>query len=153
MIPSEFQNDPYTQHMTTGEKIKQLRSKKGWSQRDLAKETGLNSSIINRYEKDSAFPNGESLIKLCKALGISADYLLFENAPRTGRITIRDQELYEKFLLIEKMPEKDREAVKTLLTGLIVKNKLEDLVPELDIETESQKVVETRPLQKVAGKR
>jgi len=140
--------------MSTGEKIKQIRKEKGWSQRDMAKATGLTWGIINRYERDKAFPNGESLIKLCKALGVSSDYLLFQNAPRTGRISIADTELYEKFLLIERMPAKDREAVKTILAGLIVKNKLEHLVPDLELENESAPKEEPpRALRKVAGKR
>jgi transcriptional regulator with XRE-family HTH domain len=60
----------YTPSMTTGQKIKLIRKEKDWSQRDLAKATGLTWGIINRYEHDKAFPIGESLIKLCSiALG------------------------------------------------------------------------------------
>lgn len=143
------------QPMKTGEKIKQLRKEKDWSQKDLAKATGLNWTIINRYENDKAFPNSESLIKLAKALGVTTDFLLFEDAPRSRRIAIKDLDLYEKFLLIEKMPAEDRDAVRRLLEGLIVRNKLEDLLPKkkeshvLMVEEE----LETKALKKVAGKR
>ncbi len=107
-----------------------IRKEKDWSQKDLARATGLNWTMINRYENGRALPNGENLMKLSKALGVTADYLLFEDVPRTRRISIKDPDLYEKFLVIEKMPAEDREAVRRLLEGLIIRNKLEDLLPE-----------------------
>ena len=141
--------------MTTGRKIKLIRKEKDWSQKELAKATGLTWGIINRYEKDKAFPNGGSLIKLAKALNVTSDYLLFEDAPRTRRIAIKDQDLYQKFLLIEKMPQEDREAARRLLEGLIVRNKLEDLLPKKNTVAEllSEEEPEPNPLRKVARKR
>jgi transcriptional regulator with XRE-family HTH domain len=142
--------------MKTGEKIKLLRKEKGWSQKELAKATGLNWTIINRYENEKAFPNSDSLIKLAKALGVTTDFLLFEDAPRARRIAIKDPDLYEKFLVIEKMPEGDREAVRRVLDGLIVRNKLEDLLPRTKglHELEAEPAPEARPLKRVAaGKR
>ncbi len=38
--------------MTPGETIKYQREKRGWSQTDLARETALSTSTINRYERD-----------------------------------------------------------------------------------------------------
>ena len=77
-------------------------------------------------------------------------YLLFDDAPRSGRIAITDQELYQKFLLIEKMPADDRDVIKSLLQAMIVKNKLQDLLPDIQ-ETAKQK--DLAPLRKVAGRR
>ena len=146
--------DSYTAFMTTGQKIKLIRKEKDWSQKELAEATGLTWGIINRYEKDKAFPNGESLIKLAKALNVTSDYLLFADAPRTRRIAIKDQDLYQKFLLIEKMPQEDREAVRRLLEGLIVRNKLEDLLPKKNgTEDLLPEELERKVLKKVAGKR
>jgi transcriptional regulator with XRE-family HTH domain len=155
-ISSFFSTEGYTPLMTTGQKIKLLRKEKEWSQKELAEATGLTWGIINRYERDRAFPNGESLIKLAKALNVTTDFLVFADAPRTRRIAIKDQDLYEKFLLIEKMPTEDREAVRRLLDGLIVRNKLEDLLPEVKNTTAAVaqlKESESRRLRKVAGKR
>ncbi len=145
--------------MNTGEKIRLVRKEKGWSQQELAKVAGLNWTIINRYENRKAFPNGESLLKLAKALGVTADFLLFEDAPRTRRIAIKDPDLYEKFLLIEKMPAEDREAVRRILEALILRNKLEDLLPDKKRSVSSieapgvQSNVEPAALKKVSGKR
>lgn len=145
----QFKKWLYNSNMTTGQKIKQLRKEKGWSQTELSKATGLHMTIISRYEGDEAFPNGHSLISLSRALGISTDFLLFEDAPRTNRIAIHDAELYEKFLFIEKMPEDDRKAIKVVLQGMIVKNKLQDLIPDAIPSAKPQ----ASSLRKVAGKR
>ncbi len=142
-------NHAYTFCMTTGQKIKQLRKEKGWSQTELSKATGLHMTIISRYEGDEAFPNGHSLIRLAEALGVTTDYLLFETAPRSNRIAIQDPDLYEKVLFIDKMPEEDRRAIKAVLQAMIVKNKLQDLIPDA-LETPKR---EAAPLRKVAGKR
>ena len=37
--------------MTTGEKIKMLRVKKGMSQEELGKKVGVQKAAINKYEK------------------------------------------------------------------------------------------------------
>ena len=68
------------------------------------------------------------LKRIAEALQVSVDYLLFDNLPKGGRPEIKDMQLLEMFSTVEQMQPKDKEAVKTLLQALIVKNQVEGVL-------------------------
>lgn len=49
---------------------------KEWTGADLAKRSGLTAATISRYICGQRLPNVARLVKLSKALDVSADYLL-----------------------------------------------------------------------------
>jgi transcriptional regulator with XRE-family HTH domain len=60
-------------------KLAELRKEKGWSQSRLAKESGISTKAIQGYEqglRSLASATAENVIKLAKALGISAEELI-----------------------------------------------------------------------------
>lgn len=57
-------------------KIKDLRSRKGYSQEQLSEESKLSLRTIQRIEKGESIPRGDTLLKLTKALGVTPDDLL-----------------------------------------------------------------------------
>jgi transcriptional regulator with XRE-family HTH domain len=62
---------------TVGERIGDLRSGKGWSQRKLAEMIDVAPSQLSRLEKgETQTVSSDILIKLAKAFGVSADYIL-----------------------------------------------------------------------------
>ena len=61
---------------TTTQRKKELISKKGISQKQLAKISGLTESTISHYVRGERIPRGVNLIKIAKALDTTADYLL-----------------------------------------------------------------------------
>lgn len=66
--------------MTTGEKIAELRRKKGITQEHLAELLNISRQSVSRWESDIAFPETEKLIKLSRLLDCSIDFLLMEKA-------------------------------------------------------------------------
>lgn len=58
------------------ERLKELRTEKGLSQLQLAKETGLGKSAIGVWELGQRIPNALAIITLAKYFGVTADYLL-----------------------------------------------------------------------------
>ncbi|MCL2475146.1 MAG: helix-turn-helix domain-containing protein [Chloroflexi bacterium] len=57
-----------------GDKVKQLRESKDWSQEELAKRSGLSRSYIGALEvRKNMHPRAEYLIKLAAAFNISVD--------------------------------------------------------------------------------
>lgn len=64
--------------MTFGERIRQLRKEK--KQQELADMVGINFTYLSKIENDklkfAEFPSEETIKKLAKALGASADELL-----------------------------------------------------------------------------
>ena len=62
--------------MTIAERLKDTRKKKGINQKSLAEMIGVYTKDISRWETGVRTPSAEYIIQLCKALDISADYLL-----------------------------------------------------------------------------
>lgn len=56
-------------------RLKEIREKKGLSQRDVAKQIDVAHSQISRYEKGMSMTD-EVIKKICKALEVNADYFL-----------------------------------------------------------------------------
>lgn len=57
-------------------KLKYARELSGFTQREVAKETGILQSTIARYEKGKLEPDLEKLGKLADFYNISVDWLL-----------------------------------------------------------------------------
>lgn len=61
---------------TTGERILELRKRKGYSREALAKLCGVSSKSIQNYENGSRAPIIENIKKIATALETSVDYLI-----------------------------------------------------------------------------
>jgi transcriptional regulator with XRE-family HTH domain len=106
-----------------GDRMARLRKEAGYSQRDLARETGISQRMIAYYEKQTQYPPTHLLPILAKALGVSADHLLGIEAPKTSRKT-RDNRLWRRFGQIEKMEAKDKRQVLQFLDTVIERDQL-----------------------------
>lgn len=62
---------------TLGARIGSLRRKKKWSQNRLAKEMGVNHSLIARYERGDSDPSSEKLRAIASALSVDMEVLLY----------------------------------------------------------------------------
>ena len=61
-----------------GQRVKEERQFKGWSQRDLARETGVNTDTISGIETGQHEPRPSTLRKLAEGLGIEVRDLFME---------------------------------------------------------------------------
>lgn len=59
-----------------GERIRELRKQRGWTQAQLADKIGVTKSVISFYERQDRAPSPEVLIKFANLFDVSADYLL-----------------------------------------------------------------------------
>ena len=62
--------------MKIGKKLKEAREKKGMSQADVGRVSGIHMGAITHFENDRRQPTIQTLAKLCKALGADANVLL-----------------------------------------------------------------------------
>lgn len=62
--------------MSIGERVKEARKKTGKTQKELAEIMGVRQKDISRWENDVMIPTATTIISLCKALNVSADYIL-----------------------------------------------------------------------------
>ena len=56
-------------------RLRELRLKYYWNQSQLAKRTGVSTSLISSYENSERFPSLDILIKLSDIFCCSTDYL------------------------------------------------------------------------------
>lgn len=59
-----------------GEKLKELRVKRGLKLKDVAAALDVTIRSISRYEDGTREPSIEMVVKFCKLYEVSADYLL-----------------------------------------------------------------------------
>lgn len=64
--------------MSLKQNLIRLRRIKGWSQNDLANQSGLRTASINQIENEKGDPKLSTIMKLIKALECSADALLLD---------------------------------------------------------------------------
>lgn len=60
-----------------GSRVRKSRERLGYSREALAEKAELATSFIGSIELGTGSFSAESLIKLCKTLSVSADYILF----------------------------------------------------------------------------
>lgn len=68
----------FSDTMSTGKIIAELRKQKNWSQSDLAKESQISRVMIGKYERDEASPSIDAAKKIADSLGVSLDALVGE---------------------------------------------------------------------------
>jgi transcriptional regulator with XRE-family HTH domain len=61
---------------TFADRLRNLREMSGLTQAELGEKSKINSTQIAHFENGGREPNLENLVKIVKALGISADVLL-----------------------------------------------------------------------------
>ena len=79
-----------------GERVRFLRQGKGWSQGELAKESGVPKAYISDLENgESGKPNIQYAYSVAVALDVTLDELLNDTAPKQqkARLRRRDEEL------------------------------------------------------------
>src|SRR5262249_27847598 len=63
--------------MTLGKKIEGLRTKRGWSQHELARQPGVRQALLSELERGKKTDTtGSVLARLARTLGVSVDVLV-----------------------------------------------------------------------------
>jgi len=114
--------------MTIGEKLRKLRSEKGLSQQGLEQLSGVHCKTLSKYENGRVQPTADTLRKIAKALQVTSDYLIFDNAPKNGISTLNDLELFERFKEVEMMSPENRDMIKNMIDALLIKSKVESVI-------------------------
>lgn len=140
------------QFMNIAEKIRELRKEKSWSQDDLGKAVGVHQRYVSTWETGKNMPAAETLIKLSRAFAVSVDYLLFENVPREGVSSIDDFDLYDQFRQASTLPQKQKDAIKELVSGLVFRYKVKTAEQEAETDQAAARAAKGGRL-KIAGKR
>ena len=94
----------------------QFRKAQNCTQQGLADAAQIHVNQIKRYEAGTAQPTLEALVRLAKALHLSLDMLVFDEAERSP-----SDDLALQFEAVSHMPDEERRIIKALLDGMIIK--------------------------------
>jgi len=111
-----------------GRNLANFRKEKGLTQEDLVKRSGVAISQIRRYEADKSSPTLDVVARLARALGVSLDELAFDKTTGVAASKLMDRELLEQFEMVSALDEDERQAVKRILEGVIVKHQVEKMM-------------------------
>ena len=84
-----------------GDKLKQLRIDKGFSQAELARRVGITKSMISSYENSMRLPSYDVLLKTARCFHVSTDYLLGITSKRmldVSDLTDRQAEIISRLI-------------------------------------------------------
>lgn len=111
MIANSFS---WLELMSFSAKVIALRKARGLTQQGLADLTDIHIQQIKRYEAGTSEPSAEALRKIATSLHVTTDSLLFEDGERGP-----DDGLRLQFEAVSKLDEKEREAVETMIAGVL----------------------------------
>jgi len=115
---------------TLGERIRELRLKRGWTQQQLAEKVGIQQKQISSYERGANVPSGQTFISLAKAFGVSLDYLAQISPHTSTQAAIADLDLLEKVQRVDRLDEHDRALVKDVMDLVVLKSRVRQLADE-----------------------
>lgn len=80
-----------------GKTIKELRTERGYTQQELAKQIGVTQGAIYFWEKEINEPTAGYLLKLSKTLGVTLDELLSVDSAAFEATTTRAAQMSALF--------------------------------------------------------
>lgn len=112
--------------MNFGTRLKQLRKEKEISQEDFAKKIGVSRSAIGNYETNQNMPTADILNKIADILECSLDYLMCKSDIRYPNEVNIDEIDIAFATGIKGLNKENKEIAKSIIEGLIAKQKTED---------------------------
>ncbi|WP_305847165.1 helix-turn-helix domain-containing protein [Xenorhabdus sp. KK7.4] len=106
--------------MSIAHRLITLRKQKGLSQQALADAIGIHVTQVKRYEGGISLPSLEAIKKIAQTLRVTTDSLIFEEDELQP-----DSDLALQFQAISNMQPEQRQVIKELLEGMIIKYEAE----------------------------
>ena len=95
------------------DRIRQERNKRGWSDYELAENSGISQSTISTWYNRNIEPGVASIERICDGLGISLSQFFMEDS---GGLTDEQKEIFE---LWTKLNPVQRSALKDLIRSFL----------------------------------
>lgn len=95
--------------MTLGEKIANLRKRKGWTQEYLAEKVGVTKTQVTRWETSRMKPSMPTLKKLAPILGATPESML--DGEEVAVAVELDQDLSTHFKRLQELEPDDRKVI------------------------------------------
>ena len=113
-----------------GNRIKQMRKQKKWSQKQLAEKIDVRFAQLNKYEGGLHMPPAEKLLLLAEVFNTTIDYLLTGDPPK--ELLLHNTRLLKRFEEVQNFTTTDQEAIIAVLDAMIVKHRVQGAVQSVD---------------------
>ncbi len=109
-----------------GQRLRELRKQRGFTQVELAKALGSSQRMIAYYEAQGGNISADVMAKLANVLDISVDELVNGHKPlkKKSLPPPKDLRLMRKLRLVERLPAKDRRSVLQIIDVLLERQAL-----------------------------
>jgi transcriptional regulator with XRE-family HTH domain len=114
--------------MNIGEKIREYRRRKDFTQAELAEQVGINKQNISRYESGKSEPRKSTLQKLADALEVSTDELLGLREASADNQVPQDPRLLNLLNEVDQLPAKDKEALIRLMNIVVREHRIQSAI-------------------------
>lgn len=130
---NRLKNDPMllfmprsSEALAFGRMLKELRKRRGLSQKDLADAIRVHYLQISKYETGAYFPTVGKVIEIAKVLQVGIDQLFGDVVPDEGQVS--NLRLLRRFRDLENLSKEDQDLAVKLIDALIAKSKIKKLV-------------------------
>lgn len=113
--------------MTLGQKIRDVRKAKGWTQKELATRLGMTVAQISRWEQDHVTPRTRNLEDLAKVFEVPEDDFQNLRPAPASQLFDEDPELLEIVTQLNTLSGDQRKAVKLVIQSMVTCQRLQDL--------------------------
>lgn len=110
-----------------GNKLKKLRKEKNLTQSELSKILGLSENYIAKVES-GVRPSMETFRKLADFFQVPIEYLVSEREEATTAIMVRNKEVLEALIEVDKMENEDQRLVLDVVKVIMKKNRFQEQV-------------------------
>lgn len=109
-----------------GLRLRRLRKKKEWTQKELAEKLDIRFSLLNKYECGVHVPPIEKLIKFAEVFHTTVDFLVTgDNQEETPLHNLR---LLKRFQSLQNIHAEDQETVIKLIDAILFKQRIQGVV-------------------------
>ena len=108
------------------DRLKEERSKKQFSQNELAGIIEVHVTNISRYERGENKPTTEVLKKLADALDVTTDFLMYGSTNDLADGAISDKELLSLFKRVNSLSSDKKKMVKEFLGAFVLQTELKE---------------------------
>ena len=113
-----------------GERLKALRKRKHWTQKELAAKISLQLSQLNKYEAGMHVPPADKLVDLAGLLDTTTDYLLTGSTSEAA--PLQNRKLLERLRVLESFTPEDQDTVIKLIDAMIVKHQVTGTIHQIN---------------------
>jgi transcriptional regulator with XRE-family HTH domain len=106
-------------HENIGAKIALFRKATGYTQKELAENIGITQALISKYETEKLKLSAEILLKLAKALNVSADDLLGLNSKNKMNLDKLSLKVIRRLKKIEDLSVSKQKALFTTIDNFL----------------------------------